>query len=61
MISTVAGLLPSGKARGDVVVDAIDGQTDVEPRILGAVAYEAYLHLGLTLLDGEEEVTLWGY
>ena len=51
--------LAFGQGEGDIVVDAIDGQTDVEPRILGAVAYEAYLHLGLTLLDGEEEVALW--
>ena len=51
--------LAFGQGEGDIVVDAIDGQTDVEPRILGTVAYEAYLHLGLTLLDGEEEVALW--
>ena len=51
--------LAFGQGEGDVVVDAIDGQTDVEPRVLGTVAYEAYLHLGLTLLNGEEEVALW--
>ena len=51
--------LAFGQGEGDIVVDAIDGQTDVEPRILGTVAYEAYLYLGLALLNGEEEVALW--
>ena len=26
---------------------------------VSSVAYEAYLHLGLTLFDGEKEVALW--